>query len=314
MSRALWHISPSCSELRYVSHPENQSLQKVHALYSMVSTGTERLVARGEVDADCDELMSVPSMEGSFDLPIKYGYSLVGSNEAGEILHCMHPHQSTVYVANDSVYLLPEGVPARRMALLSNMETAITAIWDAGIDDFRDVAVCGFGSIGSLLASALRLTSDADPVVVEADSWRRSRATELGFQTCEPSQLHDEFNVCFNTTGSALGLQWCIDHASTDGTVVELSWYGKRSVTLALGQRFHYNRIRIVSSQVSTIPVHMQERFGIADRKKMSAELLSDDCFDELITNEIAFEESPQFFDLLRRGGQGDGVVWVIKY
>jgi threonine dehydrogenase-like Zn-dependent dehydrogenase len=200
------------------------------------------------------------------------------------------------------------------MALLSNMETAVTAIWDAESDDFRDVAVCGFGSIGSLLASALRLTSDADPVVVEADSWRRSRATELGFQTCEPSKLRDEFHVCFNTTGSASGLQWCIDHACTDGTVVELSWYGNRSVTLALGQRFHYNRIRIVSSQVSTIPVHMQERFGIADRKQMSAELLSDDCFDELITNEIAFEESPQFFDLLRRGGQGDGVVWVIKY
>jgi len=314
MSRALWHISPSRSELRNVSPPENQSLQKVHALYSMISTGTERLVARGEVDGTCDKSMSVPSMEGSFELPIKYGYSLVGSNEAGEILHCMHPHQSTVYVADDSVFLIPEGVPARRMTLLSNMETAITAIWDAELDDFRDLAVCGFGNIGSLLASALRLTSDADPVVVEADPWRRSRAAELGFQTCEPSTLRDEFRVCFNTTGSALGLQWCIDHACTDGTVVELSWYGNRSVTLTLGQRFHFNRVRIVSSQVSTIPAHMRERFGFTDRKKMSAELLSDDCFDDLITNEIAFQESPQFFDLLRRGGQGDGVVWVIKY
>ena len=109
MSRALWHVSPKHSELRDVCHPENQSLQQVHALFSMVSTGTERLVARGEVDATCDQSMSVPFMEGSFELPIKYGYSLVGSNEDGEILHCMHPHQSTVYVAEDNFFLTPEG-------------------------------------------------------------------------------------------------------------------------------------------------------------------------------------------------------------
>ncbi len=314
MSRALWHVSPRHSELRDVCHPENQSLQQVHALFSMVSTGTERLVARGEVDAACDQSMSVPFMEGSFELPIKYGYSLVGSNEDGEILHCMHPHQSIVYVAEDNIFLAPEGVPARRMALLSNIETVITAIWDAAPDDFHNVAICGFGNIGSLLATTLRLTSGADPIVVEVDPWRRKHAADLGFQSCEPSDLRDEFRVCFNTTSSETGLQWCIDHLGIEGTVVELSWYGKRSVSLALGRRFHRNRIRIVSSQVATIPAHMQEQVSVADRKRICVDLLTDNGFDELITNEIAFEESPQFFDLLRRGRQGNGVIWMIKY
>jgi len=314
MSRALWHISPSQSELRHVSRPENQSLQQVHALFSMVSTGTERLVARGEVDATSDQSMAVPYMEGSFGLPIKYGYSLVGSNEDGEILHCMHPHQSTVYVAAKNFFLAPEGVPAKRMVLLSNMETAITAIWDAALDEFGDVVICGFGNIGSLLATTLRLTSGTDPIVVEADSWRRKRAADMGFQSFKPSDLHDEFRVCFNTTSSETGLQWCIDHLGIEGTVVELSWYGNQSVSLALGRRFHRNRIRIVSSQVATIPAHMQEQVNVADRKRICADLLTDKGFDELVTNEIAFEELPQFFDLLRRGSQGNGVIWVVKY
>lgn len=314
MSQALWHISPDHSELRAVSRPKNQSLQKVHAMYSMVSTGTERLVSLGEVSADFDQSMAVPYMEGSFELPIKYGYSLIGSNDSGEVLHCMHPHQSIAYVSGDSVFFVPKSVPARRMTLLSNMETAITAIWDAETDKCRDVAVCGFGSVGSLLASALTLTSGINPVVVEVDPWRQARAAELGFPISEPSMHQDDFRVCFNTTGSASGLQWCIDHACIDGTVVELSWYGNRPATLDLGRRFHYKRVRVVSSQVSTIPPHMRERYSFADRKNICAELLSDDCFDELITNEIAFQESPQFFDLLRQGGQGDGVVWIIKY
>ena len=157
MSRALWHISRVHSEIRPVTRTRQRGALEVRALYSLVSTGTERLVARGEVNPGCRERMSVPYMEGSFDLPIKYGYSLVGTTEEGRLVHCMHPHQSTAFVAADGLTFLPETATPARMALLSNIETVLTAIWDAGPDKLHDVAVCGFGNLGALLANTLRI-------------------------------------------------------------------------------------------------------------------------------------------------------------
>ena len=50
----------------------------VETQYSGISPGTERLVASGRISADQDTVMGCRYMEGSFALPVKYGYSLVG--------------------------------------------------------------------------------------------------------------------------------------------------------------------------------------------------------------------------------------------
>ena len=49
----------------------------------MISTGTERLVASGQVGKAFEGYMSVPHMQGSFDLPIHYGYSLIVEDSNG---------------------------------------------------------------------------------------------------------------------------------------------------------------------------------------------------------------------------------------
>lgn len=226
----------------------------------------------------------------------------------------MHPHQATAYVAPESVFPAPPEIPPRRLALLSNLETAVTATWDAGSLDVDRIAILGFGGIGSLLATVLRLTTNTDPLVVETDPWKRSRAAALGFEAVSPENCRGESDLCFNTTGSAAALQWCIDHAGVEATVVELSWYGNQPVRLDLGGRFHRNRIRVVSTQVSTIPRAMSGKFDFASRKKLCAELLADERFDALISAEIAFEDTPRFFSRLRSGTQGDGIIWLIRY
>ncbi len=76
---ALWHLSAWQSALQPAGAVVyGEGYCRVRTLYSLVSTGTERRVALGQVPAALYVDMQVPHMEGSFDFPVKYGYSLVG--------------------------------------------------------------------------------------------------------------------------------------------------------------------------------------------------------------------------------------------
>ncbi|MDH3613216.1 MAG: zinc-binding alcohol dehydrogenase [Gammaproteobacteria bacterium] len=313
MNCALWHTSPTKSELRAVKPPPDTALVAVESSFSMVSTGTERLVATGRA-ALAGAALDAPYVEGDFGFPIKYGYSLVGRDYSGNIVHCLHPHQSVAYVHADDLYTLPESVSPRRAALLSNMETVVMATWDVRLDDHQDVMLCGFGNIGALLANTLRLDKQLSPVIVETDKWRRDKAGALGFEAIAPEQYSGTHARIIDSSCSAAGLQFCIDHCAPDGIIVELSWYGVDPLNVNLGGAFHRNRVQLLSSQVSTIPAHLQGRETSASRKDIASDLLADASFDELITNEVAFADSPAFFDALRDGRQGDGLIWLITY
>ncbi|MEM6800536.1 MAG: hypothetical protein AAF696_03980, partial [Bacteroidota bacterium] len=79
MPLALWHIDPNKSELREANCPQQDAtLLSVKSLFSLVSIGTERTVCKGNCSRELEKNMSVPHMEGSFDLPLKYGYSMIG--------------------------------------------------------------------------------------------------------------------------------------------------------------------------------------------------------------------------------------------
>lgn len=313
MTQALWHTSATHSELREVEPPADATRVVVRSAYSMISTGTERLVAAG-LAAAADADPGAPYVEGGFGFPIKYGYSLVGRTPDGRAVHCLHPHQSQAWVDPAALFALPDALPLRRAALLSNMETVLNGIWDARLGGERDVLLCGFGNIGALLATTLRLQHNIDAVIAETDAWRRQQARALGFATCAPDDITQRFARLIDTSGSAAGLQFCIDHCAPDGTVVELSWFGKRPLALDLGAAFHRNRVRLQSSQVSTIPPHMRDEVSVTRRKQLAAELLGDASYDALLTNELSFADAPQFFDDLRQGREGHGLVWIIRY
>lgn len=313
MNQALWHVSATASELQPVEAPRDTDRVPVTSRYSMISTGSERLVALGTA-APAGSPLDAPYAEGDYGFPIKYGYSLVGHDPDGRVVHCLHPHQSTAFVRSEDLFRLPDSVPAKRGALLSNMETVLNACWDAQLCDGQDVLVSGFGNIGALLANTLRLQHDLYPVVIETDRWRRAKARELGFETLQPGEVTQSFDRILHTSRTRDGLQFAIDHAARDGTVVELSWYGTEPVELWLGEAFHRNRVRLVSSQVATIPPAVADSVTIGSRKALAADLLTDASFDALLTNELSFAESPAFFSGLRDGTTGDGLIWLINY
>jgi D-arabinose 1-dehydrogenase-like Zn-dependent alcohol dehydrogenase len=276
----------------------------------MISTGTERLVASGLVDAGFQKHMNVPYQSGSFDLPIKYGYSLIVEGEDGKLGHIMHPHQNKIDVDANKIFWIDEDMSAPRFSLISNVETVINAIWDSAPSQKDSVGICGFGNLGSLLANTLRTHLGIEAVIIEQSQWHKQKAESLGWK------LHNEdsYDIIFHTSATEKGLQFCVDHLNFEGKLVELSWYGNRKVNLSLGKNFHYNRLKIISSQVSKIPNHMKDRYNYATRRNLALQILKDDSFDALITNKIPFDKSPKFFEDLRKGKIEDGLIYVIEY
>ncbi len=59
--------------------------------------------------------------------------------------------------------------------------------------------------------------------------------------------------MVLHASGSSEGLALAMRVAAFEATVVELSWYGDRAVTVPLGQAFHSQRLTLKSSQVGTV-------------------------------------------------------------
>jgi len=110
------------------------------------------------------------------------------------------------------------------------------------------------------------------------------------------------FEVAFHCSGSGEGLQWCIDHLGFEGRVIELSWYGLKTVSLRLGTSFHYDRKRIIASQVSTVSPARRGPDDTRLRLDSVLSLLSDEVLDRLPGPFIPFAELPEAMLRLYRG------------
>ena len=309
IAKALWHIDESNTTIieEEILETEQKNVL-INTKYSFISSGTETLVSRGLVPNELKDKMTVNYMGGSFNFPVKYGYSLVGETGDGRNVHLMHPHQDRLYAKESDLYIIPPGLPLKRAALLSNMETTINAVWDAQLKGDEKVLVIGFGGVGALLALTISRYTNINPCVMEPDKDKMKKAQGLGF-----SFVAGEYDVIFHTSASNDGLQYAIDHVRKDGVVMELSWYGNRQVNLSLGGNFHYNRVKLISSQVSVVSPFAPIK-GYKERKDVACTILLDNVFDEMITNEIGFNDLPAYFDDLKINGNKPALATIVKY
>ena len=278
----------------------------VKTRFSAVSPGTERLVALGRVPVSLREEMRCPYMGGHFPFPVKYGYSLVGevvsgpADLRGRAVHVLHPHQDICVVRREDVRPLPAGLPAERATLASNLETAVTAVWDSGAVLGERALVVGFGIVGSLIARLLSLSPGIDLEIVEPRRDRRMLAERMGFKAF-PEPGPGAFDLAFDAGGTPAGLQAAIDRVGVEGRVVAVSWFGARPVPLVLGGSFHSRRKRIVASQVSRIPGFLAPRWDVRRRTELVFRLLDRPEFDLHLSPPIPFSGLPELFRALRR-------------
>jgi threonine dehydrogenase-like Zn-dependent dehydrogenase len=309
-TKALWHIDSSFSAIEEEEiMPFGDSNVLIKAAYSYISLGTEKLVGLGLVPETLNEVMRVNYMGGNFDLPVKYGYSMVGSTEDGRRVHLMHPHQQYMYAKETDLFMLPDELPSKRAVLLSNMETTINAVWDARLTGFEKILIVGFGGIGALLALTLKYYAHVNPSIKEVNLDKINQAQDLRFDL----DNGEKYDVIFHTSATAQGLQYAIDHVKKDGSIIELSWYGSKQVNIDLGGIFHYNRARLIGSQVSTVSPFAPVK-SFRDRKDVACQVLMHIEFDALVQSVVQFENTASFYNEARKDIESKIQSSVIDY
>ncbi|WIM98982.1 zinc-binding alcohol dehydrogenase [Actinoplanes oblitus] len=289
----------------------------VRTLHSGVSRGTETLVFQGRVPENQWATMRAPFQAGDFPAPVKYGYLNVGVVEAGpaelrdRTVFSLYPHQTRYVVPAESVTVVPDGVPAARAVLAGTVETAVNAVWDANPQLGDRITVVGGGMVGSSVAAILAGYPAADVQLVDADPARAAVAEALGVAFAVPERAAGERDLVIHASANPAGLATSLNLLRTEGTVVELSWYGDRTVPLQLGENFHSRRLTIRSSQVGGIAPARDRSY--AERLRLALDLLRDDRFDALITGRSAFDELPEVMPALADGSR-PGLCHVIDY
>lgn len=301
VAQALWYIAPGQAEIRDEAvAPAGESEVRVRTLFGSLSRGTEALVLAGRVPESEHERMRAPLMGGRFPFPVKYGYAAVGKVEegpddlSGRNVFALHPHQSLFNVAAKAAIVLPENIPPQRGVLAANMETALNAVWDAGVGPADRIAVVGAGAVGALVAFLCGNIPGTDVTLVDINPSREELARQLGVRFAKPETAKGNCDVVFHTSGSTAGLATALTLAGDEAAVLEMSWYGDASVSASLGGAFHSRRLRLISSQVGRIAPSHRPRWTHERRLAAAVRLLADTRLDALLAPAVAFHDLPK--------------------
>jgi len=317
-ARAFWLAFPGKGELREtpVSSPGPDEVL-VRTLHSGISRGTETLVFTGQVPPSQWDTMRAPFQEGSFPAPVKYGYLNVGVVEEGDpalvgkTVFSLYPHQTRFVVPKSAVTVVPSDVPADRAVLAGTVETAVNALWDARPMIGDKIAVVGAGMVGSSVAAILARFPGVRLELVDPDESRAEVAAALGVAYARPADALGDCDLVVHASATSAGLTRSLELLATEGTVIELSWYGDKQVSVPLGEFFHSRRLTVRSSQVGGIVPGRRRSYG--ERMALALELLADPRFDTLITGRSDFADLP---DVMHRLADGSlpALCHVIDY
>jgi hypothetical protein len=297
---ALWYVAPQKAELREerLTPPETGEV-RVRALWGAISRGTETLVFNGSVPPTEYDRMRSPNMGGRFPFPVKYGYSVVGAIELGpeqligRPAFVLHPHQNLFNVPLRNVSLLSDNLPVQRAVLAANMETALNAVWDGRPGPADRVAVVGAGVVGILVAFLCSSFAGAEVTIIDIDPTRATIARKLGIPFASPDASPVDCDLVFHASATASGLKTALASAGLETKIIELSWYGNRSVETPLGAGFHSQRLSLISSQVGEVARSHRARWTRERRLAAALKLLLDERLDALLSPPLSFHELP---------------------
>ena len=317
--KALYFTAPRRVELREETLPAPGAEDVVvETLCSAISAGTEMLVYRGQFPHLVD---SHDSLSSDLNYPLAYGYACAGiireigkladKSLIGKLVFGFKPHASAFVCHPSSLIIAPASLPAEACSFLPGMETAVNLIHDAAPILGERALVLGQGVVGLLVASLLKEYPLDLLVTSDCYKLRRNASREVGvresFDPQDKSQTdytQNKFDITFELTGSPSALDEAITLTTFSGRVVIGSWYGEKRAPIDLGGAFHRSRIKLISSQVSTIAPELSGRWDKARRFGVAWEALKRIQPQKWITHRFPIEEAEKAYHLLDENPQ----------
>jgi len=323
-AKILFFTAPQKTEIREtrIPHPkENEVL--VETICSAISAGTEMLVYRGEFPHMADLHDDVSS---DLNYPLAYGYASVGRVvEVGKLVNqeminklvfAFHPHASHFIADPNSLIPVPYSLTPETVCFLPNMETAVNLVQDGAPILGERVLVFGQGTVGLLTASLLSEFSLECLVTVDNYELRRKASEieveKLPAKSLTPNDLRglafdllkSGADLTFELSGSPSALNDAIALTTFSGRVVIGSWYGQKRAEIDLGSTFHRSRIKLISSQVSTISPELSGRWDKSRRFDVSWKALERIKPEKWITHRFTLNDADKAYQLLDKNPQ----------
>jgi threonine dehydrogenase-like Zn-dependent dehydrogenase len=276
------------------------------------------LAYRGELDPGLRLDERLAALRGTFEYPFQYGYSCVGRIEhaaaqgpaRGQLVFAFHPHQDRFVARADDVVPV-DHLDARVATLFPLVETALQVALDAGpvLEDV--VVVVGLGPVGILIGLMLA-RAGAHVVASDPLDWRRTVAGSVGVNAVKPEEIPaalarfgGRLPLIVEASGNPGALHDALELLDHEGEALVVSWYGKKEVSLPLGADFHRRRLKIRSTQVSTIPSRLASRWDVARRRAVTCDLLAQLPLGRLATHAFDFVDASQAFAAVDRRDPG---------
>ncbi len=247
------------------------------------------------------------------------------------------PIRETQTVEESQADLLPEGMSAEAAVCLDPAVMAM-AMRDVPIRLGDRVAVFGLGAIGLMAAQLARLNGADWVVAVDPIAARREVAVALGADaaldpiaegdpglairkltyagkgtpeapgrgarivggytedTTQLSQLG--VDVAIEVSGSPRALHDAIRSTRYGGTICVLSFYGRDSAGLHLGEEFHINRLTLVSARAQSLPLRDAPAWDLARLVDISLKWLAERRLrvDGVVTPIVDFADSAEAY------------------
>ena len=310
-ARAVHFVAPRRVELREVELPEVGDGQLlVVTEWSGISSGTELLAYRGEVDPGLPLDETLGALAGTFTYPFRYGYSAVGRVvrpaapfQEGQRVFAFHPHQDRFVVdAREAVPV--DGLDPRAATMYPLVETALQVCLDAAPRLGETVVVVGLGAVG-ILAAALLARTGAVVLGSEPEPARRAAAAAFGVRAADPDDAAEVLaaqaggrgaDLVVEASGNPRALASSLGLLAHEGTVLVCSWYGTKPVPLPLGADFHRRRLALRSTQVSTLPAGLTARWDRSRRTELAWSLARELPLSVLATHEFPLERAAEAY------------------
>jgi len=268
---------------------------------------------------------TIPQLRRPLRYPLKYGYAAVGEvietgpevdpGLIGRMVYGLHPHESCFTAGVDEMYLVPRDIDPLDALFLANMETAVNFLMDGRPVIGEKAVIFGQGVVGLLTAALLARFPLAALVTLDSFELRREASRRAGaglaldpdrndtletaIQWLEPEASEGSADLVYELSGNPGALDPAIAVTGFDGRILIGSWYGRKQSTLELGGRFHRQRIRLISSQVSSVTPALSARWSKQRRLDTAWDMIRRIKPARFITQQIPFSRAQEAYALI---------------